>query len=51
MNDAVGQSDPLGGFNLSEKDSDTLGRGASRILVTKTTGLNQGRVITNAKII
>ena len=24
MNDAVGQSDPLGGFNLSEKDSDTL---------------------------
>ena len=41
MDDAVsqkGQANPLSGFNMSEKDSDTLGRGASRILVSQIVG-------------
>jgi hypothetical protein len=38
MNDASGQSDPLSGFNMSEKDSDTLGRGASRMSIEKASG-------------
>ena len=51
MNDASGQSDPLGGFNTSETDYDTLGRDASRILVKTTTGANPERVITNGTIL
>jgi hypothetical protein len=50
MNEASGQSDPLGGFNLSEKDSDTLGRGASRMKIskvdlTKTATQNERKIV------
>lgn len=35
MDDVLGQSNPLGGFSVCEKDSDTMGRGAARYSITK----------------